>query len=50
VDAPEVVVQELRAHGSLERRDPNTLRVDAVEDAADDPVLPGRIDALEDEQ
>jgi hypothetical protein len=50
VHAPEVVVRELGRRRRLERHHLAALRVDALEDAPDDTVLPGRIEPLEDEQ
>ncbi len=50
VDAPEVVVRELGRRRRLERGDLAALRVDALEDGADDAVLARGVEPLEDEQ
>src|SRR5262249_51993495 len=50
VDAPEVVVRELRRARRPERNDPATLRIDAFEHRADHAVLPGRVESLQDEE
>jgi hypothetical protein len=50
VDAPEVVVRALLLGRRPERGDVDAHRVDALEDLANDPVLPGCIEPLQHEQ
>ena len=49
MDSPQGVVVAFGTGGRTERRHLDALRVDPVEDAADDTVLPGGVEPLEDE-
>ena len=50
MDAPEVVTGQLGGGGDFEGGHAHTLRVDALEDAADDAVLAAGVHALQHDQ